>query len=243
MPPPNPFTPTTTTQDINVTEIESSKFPVHARYSDNAASILKLASNKAMIESKGIVGTEDILWAMYASSHQKSRSRAVERLHDRGMSFDMIFGKVILSDNANLAFQEAIKHAQMKDHKVVGSEDLLWALFQKTKRDSKARYWLSSQRIMVPNDKQIQRTMSSHNNNDNDNDNSNPVYSLPRLFLIGGLAGMAETCVQQPLVYWKTMSQINPSFSILNALQGGIRPLFRGVGVNVTSVGPISAGE
>jgi hypothetical protein len=59
----------------------------------------------------------------------------------------MIFGKAVLSENAKTAFAEAIRHAQENNHPVVGSEDLLWALFQKTKNDSKARYWLSSQRI------------------------------------------------------------------------------------------------
>ena len=51
------------TEEINITETEKAKFPVAAIYSDNAAAILKLASQKAAIESKGVVGTEDILWA------------------------------------------------------------------------------------------------------------------------------------------------------------------------------------
>ena len=67
------------------------------------------------------------------------------------------------------------------------------------------------------------------------------TYSLARLFTIGGLAGTFETLVQQPLVYWKTMSQINPNFNFLEACRGGFRPLFRGVAVNAGSIGPISA--
>ena len=65
---------------INIQEAEKSPFPVKARYSDNAAAILKLANQKATIESKGVVGTEDILWATFASSQTTSRSKAVEKV-------------------------------------------------------------------------------------------------------------------------------------------------------------------
>ena len=67
---------------INIDEAENSPFPVNARYSDNAAAILKLASQKAAIESKGLVGTEDILWATFASSQEKSRSNAVKQVRE-----------------------------------------------------------------------------------------------------------------------------------------------------------------
>lgn len=69
---------------INIDEAEKSPFPVNARYSDNAAAILKLASQKAAIESKGMVGTEDILWATFASSQNKSRSNAVKQVRGVG---------------------------------------------------------------------------------------------------------------------------------------------------------------
>lgn len=111
----------------------------NARYSDNAAVVLKLASKRAADEGKDIIGTEDILWAMFSSSHETSRSQAVAALEDRGVNFDMVFGRAILSENAKIAFREAIKNAQRKQHEFVGSEDLLWALFQKTKVDSRAR--------------------------------------------------------------------------------------------------------
>ncbi|GMI39757.1 hypothetical protein TrCOL_g6011 [Triparma columacea] len=222
---------------IDIDEAENPPLPINARYSDNAAAILKLASQKATIESKGLVGTEDLLWATFAASQEKSRSNAVKQLQERGIEFDMIFGKAVLSENAKTAFAEAIRHAQANNHQVVGSEDLLWALFQKTKKDSKARYWLASQRIAVTGaNVNVGRRLSSK---------AEPVpdhnYSLARLFTIGGLAGTFETLVQQPLVYWKTMSQINPNFNFLEACRGGFRPLFRGVAVNAGSIGPISA--
>jgi hypothetical protein len=225
---------------INISEAEKSKFPVNARYSENAKAILKLASNKAAVESKGIVGTEDILWAVFAASQTNSRSNAVAQLSERGISFDMIFGKVVLSDNAKTAFSEAIKHAQETNHDVVGSEDLLWALFQKTKSDSKARYWLSSQHVPLPPVAQLRRTLSNVDNGQRAAE-PEPAHTITRLFVIGGIAGTFETLVQQPLVYWKTMSQINPQFSITHAVKAGVKPLFRGVGVNAGSIGPISA--
>ena len=226
--------------DVDVAEIEAkAKFTKHAQYSENAASILKLASNKAAIESKGIVGTEDILWALFAASQDSSRSKAVMQLSERGISFDMIFGRVVLSENARVAFQQAIQHAQDQNHGVVGSEDLLWALFQKTKKDSRARNWLNSARrgiLLNSESLQLRRTLSVQKPA-----KQQIETSVSQLFVIGGIAGMVETFVQQPLIYWKTMSQINANFNVTHALRAGIRPLFRGVGVNAGSIGPISA--
>jgi hypothetical protein len=33
--------------------------------------------------------------------------------------------------------------------------------------------------------------------------------SLARMFAVGGLAGVIETYALQPLIYWKTMSQVD----------------------------------
>ena len=68
---------------IDIDEAENSPFPINARYSDNAAAILKLASQKATIESKGLVGTEDLLWATFAASQEKSRSNAVKQVREK----------------------------------------------------------------------------------------------------------------------------------------------------------------
>ena len=117
-------------------------------------------------------------------------------------------------------------------------QDLLWALFQKTKHDSKARYWLASNRMPTP----MPSVAADIKRRENAVvEEAEPEYSLSRLFCIGGLAGTFETLIQQPLVYWKTMSQVNPNFSIGAAVKAGFRPLFRGVGVNAGSIGPISA--
>ena len=127
-----------------------------AKYSSNAEAILKLASKKASIESKGIVGTEDILWALFAAPQEISRSKAVSQMAERGVSFEMLFGRVMLSDNARSAFQMAIQNAQERDHKVVGSEDLLIALFKHTKRDSRARNWLVASQHGLVVQKQVE---------------------------------------------------------------------------------------
>ena len=41
---------------------------------------------------------------------------------------------------------------------------------------------------------------------------------IARMFVVGGLAGMLETFIVQPLVYWKTISQVStePFFTANN---------------------------
>lgn len=42
-----------------------------------------------------------------------------------------------------------------------------------------------------------------------DSSDSSPAEeSLARMFAVGGLAGVIETYALQPLIYWKTMSQV-----------------------------------
>jgi len=59
--------------------------------------------------------------------------------------------------------------------------------------------------------------------------------SILRMFVVGGLAGVIETTCLQPFVYWKTMQQIRGRFSFDPTV------MYRGVGVNAGSIGPISA--
>jgi len=64
--------------------------------------------------------------------------------------------------------------------------------------------------------------------------------TLARLFTVGGLAGVIETFLVQPLVYWKTLAQVSPE--LLFSRQS-LRPniVYQGVLVNAASIGPISA--
>jgi ATP-dependent Clp protease ATP-binding subunit ClpA len=48
-------------------------------WSDNASDILRLASQRAASREKRLVGTEDLLWAMFQPTQSRSRSLAVER--------------------------------------------------------------------------------------------------------------------------------------------------------------------
>lgn len=64
--------------------------------------------------------------------------------------------------------------------------------------------------------------------------------TLARLFTVGGLAGVIETFMVQPLVYWKTLAQVSPE--LLFSRQS-LRPniMYQGVFINAASIGPISA--
>ncbi|KAJ1458377.1 mitochondrial carrier domain-containing protein [Pelagophyceae sp. CCMP2097] len=226
-------------------------------YSDNALIILASAKWRAADKGKSIVGTEDILWALFSSSHSMSRSSAVKQLEDRGVNFDMVFGKAKLSPEARLAFKEAIEHANSTGAdgaaKVVGAEDLLWALFRHAPPDSRAANWVTSQHIRswprnaVEDDGEDDASAAAAAENEPEGRQRSgsaasgaASQTLARLFVIGGIAGTLETVVQQPLVFLKTMAQVDPHFGFGRALR---QPslLFRGVAVNALSIGPISA--
>ena len=51
-----------------------------------------------------------------------------------------------------MAVKAAVDEARRLGHAQVGSEDLLWSLFQNTKKDSRARYWLGKQRMLNSGD-------------------------------------------------------------------------------------------
>lgn len=108
---------------------------------------------------------------MFTAPHTFSRSRAVERMIKRGVRPELVFGQAELSENAQLAIQAAIREvtpsimpwtalchtllnfsydpqANRTGQTHVGTEMLLWALFQKTKHDSEARYWLANMGVL-----------------------------------------------------------------------------------------------
>ena len=57
---------------------------------------------------------------------------------------ELLFGDAELSENAQIALQSAIREANRLGKTVVGTEMLLWALFQKTKHNAESRHWLLS---------------------------------------------------------------------------------------------------
>lgn len=216
------------------------------RYSDNAANILKEAQERATSLNKPVVGTEDLLWAIFQVDHVTSRSRAMDRLRERGVNLDLVWGNAILSENAQQALSRAIEEQREKAggrQTVVGSEHLLEALFKHTNKDAKARHWMAMQHVQpVDVHKQL---LKIRRTNSGSIDQASPYserqevedaeQSLARMFAVGGAAGVIETFIVQPLVYWKTMQQIGKPVSF------DPRQLYRGVFVNAASIGPISA--
>lgn len=197
-------------------------------YSKNAQAILQLAAERATTRQDALIGTEDLLIAMFASSQETSRSRSIDRLFKRGVTKELVFGEAELSFNVQKAMTAAINEAHRLGHARVGTEDLLWALFQKTDRDSRARHWLGSQGILnfdvaMPQSRNlvVQR-------------NESPLKALT----VGGLAGTVETLMLQPLVYLKTFQQVQRSVA-LEPLS--LRTMYRGMFVNAASIAPISA--
>ena len=59
--------------------------------------------------NKPVVGTEDLLWATFQVDHTTSRSRAMDRLRERGVNMDLVWGNAILSENAQQALSRAIE--------------------------------------------------------------------------------------------------------------------------------------
>lgn len=65
------------------------------RYSDNAGKILQLAAQRASELNKSVVGTEDVLWALFSvEDHTHSRSQAVKRLEARGVNMALVWDQV-----------------------------------------------------------------------------------------------------------------------------------------------------
>lgn len=85
--------------------------------------------------------------------------------------------------------------AKANGHRIIGSEDLVEALFRSSERaTSSARLIGSSKTAPLPK---------------LEADEGTGEETLGRMFIVGGLAGMFETALVQPLVYWKTMSQVS----------------------------------
>ena len=64
---------------------------------------------RATALNKPVVGTEDLLWATFQVDHVTSRSRAMDRLRERGVNMDLVWGNAILSENAQQALSRAIE--------------------------------------------------------------------------------------------------------------------------------------
>ena len=135
-----------------------------------------------------------------------------------------MFGEAYLSENARLAVQGAVKNVKAAGHERVGTEDLLHSIFNNTKHDSRARYWLGKEAqtmdvIDIANDSRFVDTVNE---------------SKLKMLVVGSLAGMIEAAVMQPFLYWKTMVQINQPMVWTPAVA------YRGMMVNTASIAPIS---
>ena len=193
-------------------------------YSRNVSAILKDAEARARDSGHGKVGTEDLLHAMFHGEHTASKSKAVQQLYDRGITKEIVWGSAQLSENAKLALSAAVAKAHELGHSRVGTEDLLWALFKKTKEDSRAHFWLVN--VGVPlaalgAPAQVQEERRSE--------------SVARQLVVGGLAGSFECVVTQPTMVWKTMAQTGTRMSWQPSV------LYRGTAINASSIGFISA--
>lgn len=202
-----------------------SKESVYAayQYSDNAVRIIRLAAERAKELDHQYVGTEDVLFALFHADQDFSRSRAVEQLFLRGVTPDLVFGDAYLSENARLALMAATAEAKKRGHSRVGTEDLLYALFNNTKSDSRARYWLGKQAQTRSPDMYPDDVLAE-----------SQEESSTRMLVVGSLAGMIEAGAMQPFLYWKTMEQIAAPMIWKPSLA------YRGVMINAASIAPIS---
>ena len=107
-----------------------------------------------------------------------------------------------------------------------------------------SRHWLTSQHIPLP-------PASAASSSEGPAVEEAPQQEVQqetfmRMFVVGGLAGVLETMIVQPLVYWKTVAHLSAAGgpSTWERLWVAVRSpsmLYRGVGVNAASIGPISA--
>mmetsp|Transcript_20765 Transcript_20765/g.27012 ORF Transcript_20765/g.27012 Transcript_20765/m.27012 type:complete len:452 (+) Transcript_20765:643-1998(+) len=203
-------------------------FATH-RYSDNAGTILKLAAQRSSDLNKPVVGTEDLLWAMFQTDdHKHSRSQAIQHLAARGINMALVWNQAELSQNCQDSIAMAVERAKQSGHRIIGSEDLVEALFQVISSDKAA----------------IKRNVRFYAQHMSPFDDEERDETVARMFLVGGLAGVLETFIVQPLVYWKTMVQVTgqvSAASLFNFKSFDPRLMYRGVLINAGSIGPISA--
>mmetsp|Transcript_9011 Transcript_9011/g.20297 ORF Transcript_9011/g.20297 Transcript_9011/m.20297 type:complete len:521 (+) Transcript_9011:249-1811(+) len=212
------------------------------RYSDNAARIVKLAAQRSSDLNKRVVGTEDLLWAMFQTDdHTHSRSFAVKRLEARGVNMELVWNQAELSPNARKALTVAVKQAKNKGQRIIETEHLMEALFAAElesgdiNRLSHARHWMTTQHLpLAPS---VRRRDSEALGGVGSEELEE---SIPRMFVVGGLAGVVETFLVQPLVFFKTMAQVSPE-GLFSARNLRLDVMYRGVYVNALSIGPISA--
>ena len=219
---------------------KESVFSAH-RYSDNAAAILKLAALRATVDDHTTIGTEDLLFALFHSDSGGLRQhRAVDRLMRRGVNKELVWGTAELSPNIQVALAEAISTVNAQGNARVGTEDLLDAIFARHRPDSNARHWLLNESKTRSNwmaqfraelDAKVYTLPDERCPEQQD---ARPSVGLLQTFVVGNAAGMIETCVTQPLTYWKTVTiDSRIAFSWQNA--------YKGVVVNAGSIGPITA--
>eukprot|EP00656_Telonema_subtile_P038689 TRINITY_DN4390_c0_g4_i1.p1 TRINITY_DN4390_c0_g4~~TRINITY_DN4390_c0_g4_i1.p1 ORF type:complete len:641 (-),score=132.66 TRINITY_DN4390_c0_g4_i1:141-2063(-) len=104
------------------------------RYSDNVQYILVAANRRSAAKGAAVVGSEDLLHAMFEAKEGKSRSQAIQFLQRKGITEAQVTNVDAFTSsytyNAQRVLQSAQATAQSAGKKWIGTEDLLHAMFE-----------------------------------------------------------------------------------------------------------------
>eukprot|EP00658_Telonema_sp_P-2_P062881 TRINITY_DN51547_c0_g1_i1.p1 TRINITY_DN51547_c0_g1~~TRINITY_DN51547_c0_g1_i1.p1 ORF type:complete len:149 (+),score=52.39 TRINITY_DN51547_c0_g1_i1:90-536(+) len=101
---------------------------------------------------RSLVGSEMCIRDRIAmfEADKTSRSKAVKFLERRGISPQLLEGGAEYSRNTQLVLKHACEEAETQGHHIVGTEDLLYAIFAQPKNDAQAKHFMITQHVIFP---------------------------------------------------------------------------------------------
>jgi ATP-dependent Clp protease ATP-binding subunit ClpA len=92
---------------------------------ENARRVVDVARSRATQHGHQFIGTEDLLRALF----EAPESMAIKHLTEKGIDKDVVWGVRTFTDNAQTVVDKARMRAKENAHQFIGTEDLLWAMF------------------------------------------------------------------------------------------------------------------
>jgi ATP-dependent Clp protease ATP-binding subunit ClpA len=92
---------------------------------ENARRVVDVARSRATQHGHEFIGTEDLLRALF----EAPESLAIKHLTEKGVDKDVVWGVRTFTDNAQTVVDKARLRAKENAHQFIGTEDLLWAMF------------------------------------------------------------------------------------------------------------------
>lgn len=114
-------------------------------FSKNVLLMFEVARQQAAKTDSNVIGTEDLLWAMFHSP--TVQNRAVRHLNSKGITNDAVWGLHQFTPNVHRLLEAAQEEAALRHEDMIGTEDILHALFHTPDLDSRAADIMQAQGV------------------------------------------------------------------------------------------------